>query len=360
MKKTSLLFLSLLFILTASGQQKKRTVVSIRGNAFYINNTITYKNRTWNGHRIEGLLMNSRMVQGTFDDYNKETRSQFAYPDTGEWDPERNTNEFIAAMDSWKKHGLLAFTLNLQGGSPMGYGNKGWKNSAFDEHGELRPDYLSRLERILNKADEYGMVVILGYFYFGQDETLKDDTAVIRATDNATDWVLKKGYRNILVEVNNECNIQYDHNTLKPERVHELILRVRNKRHKGRSLLAGTSYGGGTIPQANVARASDFLLLHGNGVDNPAVIREMVKKTQAVEGYRGQPILFNEDDHFEFEKPENNFIAAVESYASWGYFDFRKQDGPLTEGFQTVPVDWTISSPRKKAFFNLLKEITGF
>ncbi len=33
------------------------------------------------------------------------------------------------------------------------------------------------------------------------------------------------------------------------------------------------------------------------------------------------PILFNEDDHFDFDKDENNFAAAVSEYASWGYFD---------------------------------------
>ena len=29
------------------------------------------------------------------------------------------------------------------------------------------------------------------------------------------------------------------------------------------------------------------------------------------------------------------------------------------DGFQSLPVDWTISSRRKRAFFGLLKEITG-
>ena len=37
------------------------------------------------------------------------------------WDPERNTREFVAALPEWKRHGILAFTINLQGGSPEGY-----------------------------------------------------------------------------------------------------------------------------------------------------------------------------------------------------------------------------------------------
>jgi hypothetical protein len=114
------------------------------------------------------------MVQGIFDDLNPQTRDRFIYPDTKIWDADRNTNEFIAHMEEWRSNGLLAFTLNLQGGSPVGYGGGLWINSAFSEHGELRSDYMNRLERILNKADELKMVVILGYFYFGQDQLLKN------------------------------------------------------------------------------------------------------------------------------------------------------------------------------------------
>jgi hypothetical protein len=94
-------------------------------------------------------------------------------------------------------------------------------------------------------------------------------------------------------------------------------------RQRGRRLLVGTSYGGGTIPKENVVRASDFLLLHGNGVSDPQRIAEMVRQTRKVPGYRPVPILFNEDDHFDFDRPECNFTAAIGEYASWGYFDYR-------------------------------------
>ena len=62
---------------------------------------------------IEGLLMNSRIIQATFDDLNTETRSRWSYPDTGEWDPERNVMEFMEALQSCNKHGFLAVTVNF-------------------------------------------------------------------------------------------------------------------------------------------------------------------------------------------------------------------------------------------------------
>ena len=64
----------------------------------------------------------------------------------------------------------------------------------------------------------------------------------------------------MLIEVNNECNIQYDHAILQPDRVDELIRRIQGKRHNGYRLLVSTSYGGGHIPHENVVRAADFLL----------------------------------------------------------------------------------------------------
>src|ERR1044071_3548293 len=97
---------------------RTNTTLAIVGENFYINGKPTYAGRVWHEHRIEGLLFNSRMVQATFDDRNTNTVARWAYPDTGRWDAERNTREFIAAMADWRRHGLLAVTVNLQGGSP--------------------------------------------------------------------------------------------------------------------------------------------------------------------------------------------------------------------------------------------------
>jgi hypothetical protein len=141
--RTALLLL-FAFLAAAPAQPAKalarKTTVAIKGDAFRINNEPTYKGRTWNGKKIEGLLMNSRMVQAIFDDLNPDTRGKWVYPDTKKWDADRNTREFVAAMPEWRKHGLLAVTLNLQGGSPMGYSkDQPWHNSAFTADGSLRP-----------------------------------------------------------------------------------------------------------------------------------------------------------------------------------------------------------------------------
>jgi hypothetical protein len=334
------------------------TKVSISGEDFLINGRPTYQGRHWRGMRVEGLLMNSRMVQGIFDDRNPATRSMWNYPD-GPWDPRRNTRDFLAAMPLWRQHGLLAFTINLQGGSPQGYSkSQPWHNSAFEADGSLRSDYLARLGDILRKADDLGMVVILGYFYFGQDERLADERAVVRGVENATDWVLSQAMDNVMVEIANEVNVpRYEHEIIKPHRCHELIEVVRAR--SGGKLLVGTSMGGGGIPPESIVASSDVILLHGNDQGDPQLIRAMVRKVRAMPQYCGQPIIFNEDDHFDFDKPDNNMLAAVGEHASWGYFDYRMAGETFTDGYQSVPVDWGINSPRKRGFFGLLAEVTG-
>ena len=309
--------------------------------------------------KVEGLLMNVRAVQAIYDDLNPETRGKWAYPDTGKWDADRNTREFVAALPEWRRHGVLAITVNLQGGSPEGYSKEQpWDNSALDPDGRLRPAYMRRLARILDRADELGMVAIVGCFYFGQDQRVKDEAAVKRSVVNTVNWLLEHDYRNVLLEIDNECNIRsYDHAILKPGRVDELIELARQTSRGGRRLLVGTSYGGGTPATENVARVSDFLLLHGNGPDDPARIRGMIQSSRKLGAWRPMPVLINEDDHFRFDEAENHMMTALAEYVSWGYFDPGK--GDYSDGYQCPPVNWGINTERKRQFFAKCKEVTG-
>ncbi len=97
-------------------------------------------------------------------------------------------------------------------------------------------------------------------------------------------------------------------------------------------------------------------MLHGNGVSDPKRIAEMVRQTREVPGYRPMPILFNEDDHFDFDKPDNNFRPPSGEYASWGYFDFRMQGEGFDDGYQSVPVNWGTQQPAKEG---VLREARG-
>jgi hypothetical protein len=68
---------------------------------------------------------------------------------------------------------------------------------------------------------------------------------------------------------------------------------------------------------------------------------------------------FNEDDHEVFDQPTKNLVAAVGEHVFWGWFDWRRKGEGFGEGCQCVPVNWGISSARKRAFFEKVAEVTG-
>lgn len=340
------------------------TVVSITGDRFLIDGKLINEGRRWNGMPIEGLLFNSRMANAIINDENPATRGVWAYLD-GAFTPERNTREFIEALPQYRSHGLRAVSINMQGGSPQGYSwNQPWWTSGFRPDGSIKPDYLDRLDQVVRACDRLGMVVILGLFYWKQSHVLSDEPAVRTAVANSVDWLVSKGARNVLLEIGNEVDLAYAHKIIDAERCHELIeLAQQRSANKLRTptgrLLVSTSLVHAPRFGDNLLSICDFLLPHGNRCHYPDSIRLQVVRNRAASAYKGQPIIFNEDDHFDFDKPDNNMVAAIGEGASWGYFDFRQARERFPDGFQSLPVDWSISSPRKRSFFALLKEITG-
>jgi hypothetical protein len=339
--------------------------VSIEGNAFHINGKPTYPGRVHKGHKVEGQLFTSRMVNCIINDQNPETRGMWAYAD-GPWDPERNTSEFIAMLPVYRQHGLTSIAFNIQGGSPMGYGwHQPWHTSGYTPDGHLLPDYKARLLRVLDAADRAGMVVNLGFFYISATPALADEAAVIRATDEVTDLVCSGGYTNVIIEVTNECDIpRWAYDIVKPARSHELVARVQSRstgkvKTKAGRLLVSTSFAMPPALPGKLLETADYALYHGNGLATPDAIHAKAREIRATPGYRGQPLLINEDDHFDFDKPDNNMLAAVEEYSGWGYFDYRQIRERFQDGYQSLPVDWGINSVRKKGFFRLLAEVTG-
>jgi hypothetical protein len=346
------------------GSSARRTTVDIDGDRFLIDGRPTYEGRVFDGTSIEGLLLNARMVQAVFDDLNPETRHHWAYPD-GPWDATRNTRECVAAMPEWRAAGLLGITVNLQGGSPFGYGAKvPWHNSAFLEDGGLREDYLARLRLVLDEAERLGMVVILGLFYFHQDQRLRDEAAVVAAVDNTVDWLLAEGYRHVVIEIANEIGGgMYHHPIIEVGRAPELIARVQARSHgqvanRAGRLLASTSMIFGH-PPGRIIRLADVVLLHGNAARRPAQLGGSIDCCRAEPAYRGQPIVVNEDDHFDFDQPDNAMLTAIHRRAGWGLFDYRFEGEGFDYGFQSMPANWRISSPRKRAFYELVARITG-
>jgi hypothetical protein len=350
------------------------THIAIDGGRFLVNGRPTYEGREHRGRSIEGLLFNSRMAQGIFDDANPETAARWRYPDTGAWDPDRNTDELCAALPEYRRHGLLAITVGLQGGgsiyTPEVY--ERYLNSAYEPDGAFKPAAFDRLLRVIRAADGAGMIVIVNYFYWKQAARLRGEAVVASITERVTDWLLRAGCRNLLVDVANEAADWWRNPPFHPENVHRLIEIVQGTALGGRRLPAGSSAsGGGDLPIGRWLEIEDFHLPHGNGL-LPVELGAKLRRLKATDAYARapKPIVVNEDSVF-----VDNLEAAVAEGCSWGFYcqgygsayrdrmdwTARGREARYADlsGFQTVPVNWSINDPHKRAFFERLAAITG-
>src|SRR5262249_2137861 len=139
-------------------------------------------------------------------------------------------------------------------------------NSAFNANGSLRPAYLERVSRVIEACDRNGAAVILGCYYQRQDQILRDEKAVRSGVVNVARWLGNRGYTNVLLEIANEFpHSGFDHRILRTPAGQVQLLGLVKK--TAPALLVSTSgIGDGKLPDS-VARASDFLLIHYNGVN---------------------------------------------------------------------------------------------
>ncbi len=166
----------------ARREPARRTEVAIRGDRFLINGQPTYEGRTWKGHKIEGLLLQQPDGAGHL----------------------RRPEPRDARPLGLSRHGQLGRRAQHPR-VPRRHAASGASTACWPSRSTCRaaarratprtspgttppspptascgPSTWTGWRRILDRADELGMVVILGLFYFGQDERLKDEAAVKR------------------------------------------------------------------------------------------------------------------------------------------------------------------------------------
>ncbi|MHC4178682.1 MAG: hypothetical protein ACYSWU_14320 [Planctomycetota bacterium] len=276
----------------SAAPSERRTRVSIDGTRWKINGRITYP-----GTRAEGLLMNVRMVNSIFEDRKRP-----------EFDPDANTAAFLDKLPDYAAHGVRALTINLQGGMP---GYEGAVNSALNPDGSLRESYLGRARRVIDACDRLGVVVILGCFYQRQDQILEDEAAVRAGVVHAARWVQKQQFTNVVLEIANEFpHGGFDHKILRtPDGEAELINLA--KKTAPTLLISTSGIGNGRLAE-EVARASDFLLIHFNGVS----LDDIPRRIKALKKF-GKPIVCNEDDK-QGKTAARAAELSVANGASWG------------------------------------------
>ena len=352
--------------------------------SFYLRDGAGPWKRTYTGSQFRpeaaGRLMNVRVAQAVVHD---EWLTEEAF------DPEKNTERVISALDDYKKHGILSISVSLQGANaayertkhikrtrPYKLGpGKGMSMSAFEPDGSLKPRWMERTLRLARELDKRGMVLNLVYFYAYQDEVLRDPEAIDRATVTATDWLIANNVRNCVIEIANEYNGgDFDYGRYIERAMGHLIQLAKGRFvEKGAAfrLPVSASSNGEVKAGEEVMKVADgirdygdLVLTHGNHL-SPEVKRKRVKELVGNAGIPG-PIVINEDDigretTLEHLKLELGSCDAIwESGGSWGYMPWVQfQIWPFVDyrpGTSSVVKDEMPEPERNRAYFKAVLE----
>ena len=257
----------------------------------------------------------------------------------------------MAQLPTYAGYGLDMITVGMMGGAPRfkctSTGRIGKRNlSMFDAEGALRPDAQARLAAVISAADSYGMVVNVQYFYRTVDQHLSS-VAVLNAVDQATTFLRDLGTGNVLVEVANESNDKlYGIPELKLDQLDERIAQIKSIWPEA---LVSTSMSGGKMYPPELAAAVDWSSVHGNGL---SVAQTTTRAGQL--GALDKPVIFTED----YWDGGATMDAAIAAGAGWGFYEQGCElEGDYNgvaryrDGFQSLPVNWSVSNATKLAFF---------
>jgi len=301
-----------------------KTKISLQGNRFLINGNLVYSEIPNVNPKSLGLLWNQRVVQGVFDD--KIDRSRFNLFKAGVFDPEKNTDNLIAALPEWYTYGMRAITVCFQGGWPVTAVEVSQiDNNPFGTDGKsIDPAYAARMDRVIKACDEIGMICIVSILYWAQANYLKDGRAVVNAVKIASKFLKDGNYTNVIIEIANEYNIGPFASHPVVHYPESMVLLMQMARENSGGMLVGCS-GGGIMADKEVVEESDVVIVHGNG----ATRGEYYDFLQKVKGWAdGKPVLCNEDSPC-----CSRIDVALECDTSWGYYNnYTKQIPPAEFG----------------------------
>ena len=306
---------------------------SYKSDRFYVRRGGQWE-QTYSGSpfraKARGRLMILRLPHALFED---------AWLTERDFDPDKNTDKVIAALDIYAEHGVRAIGVSLQVGDP-GYGKevngisrgetahagkeRGSLISAFKPDGSLKQSWLSRLDRLLTETDRRGMVVCLTYFGRAQDEVFESSRALVAAARNMTDWLIEKNFRNVVIDVAQGWDVEpesWDHGSFIPEYIAHLLEDVRERFHDAAfALPIGASSGGNMTYPASLAQLCDVVLVLGNGIP-PATKRVRLHELRS----NLRPVWMIEDDNGSepnqatLSRESASADALFVDGAGWGY-----------------------------------------
>ena len=167
LSRGSLLALLVITLLFAAPLQASRYAFTVRGDKTYLNGQDIL---------VKGLRCSNALIS------------------------DRSAIELISNLDTFTSYGINTVSVYFMGsrfGDVKGY----------NEDGSLNPIYSARMARIIEAADERGMIVLVGCLYWGSSKAKWENWTQAEANAavaNTVRWLREHDYRNVFVDVDNE------------------------------------------------------------------------------------------------------------------------------------------------------------
>jgi hypothetical protein len=204
----------------------------------------------------------------------------------------------------------------------------------------LDPAYASRMHRLIQAADDLGMIVIVSYLYPGQVHRLQDARAVLNAVRTASRYLRSGAYANVIIEVCNEFNLCKANPLVgTPE---GMVALMEIARQESGGMPVGCSGTGGYVNE-QITKESDIILIHGNGLSRQKYYNAV---NQVREWGPGKPVVCNEDS-----QAIGNMEVACRMGTSWGYYNNLSKQEP--------PCDWGVTRGEDQFFAYRMAEAIG-
>lgn len=118
---------------------------------------------------------------------------------------ENTTNELIAHLDEYESYGINTVSVFFMGSR---YSNV----NGYNLDATIKPEYASRMAKIIEACDKREMVVLVGILYWGAQMRAKenafydswDQEKVNQAMINTVRWLQENNYRNVFIDPDNE------------------------------------------------------------------------------------------------------------------------------------------------------------
>ena len=178
------------------------------------------------------------------------------------------------SLDRLERCGAGSFSIQLQNEAPTAKGPAAG-GDLYRSDGSLDPQRLERLGRLLEEADERGLIAVVTLFRWERDEIFDSSEAIVVAARNVARWLIAENRRNVILDLARSWDSEeagWDFGQFISRNVAALIQDVRERFNEAAFSLPIGAASASAYPQP-LARLTDVVLVDAGSLGAASTVR---------------------------------------------------------------------------------------